>query len=679
MTTLRYTSLLTLPILVVSVSMPLGTNAAEEVEELVAASEFETMVVTGTRTQKPILDTPVRTEVISRQQLDDQHARDVKDALEMLPGVVLRAIHGKSGYEVWMQGFDSNRVKILIDGEPVATSTGSTVDVTQINSLEIEHIEIVKGAVSALYGSSAMGGVINIITRSVAEDFGYEAKLEGGSFGKDNLSEKQTDITSRLGSGSVQYGAEHYYARLGLTLRDSDGFDDTPDTWGSQGPEGTRSTGDLKLGWRPTDGQRYEFNGNYYEEDLRTRTATNAGGKYILQHKDEVAERTRLGLRAFWDQKNSQIKASIFNETFDNTTYQDVLATPEKENRRDSEHQRTKASIDGNWNAFENHLLSLGTEYYQEELSQVKDGVVEVPADTDHNSVELYVQDDIFLTDSLEILPGIRAQRDSDFGYHTAPKINGRYDFQVSTEWEGFFRGGLGMGYRVPNLKERYYIFDHSHLGYMVIGNADLSPEESTSYQAGFGLFRLSDAQLETSLDTNFFYNDTKDLIETVFNEPLTAVREDNVSIHSYLNIASARTYGAEISLSHQFSEDLYITAGYTWTRGEDESTGKDLPNRPEHQLKTTLRYAGNHAWLGKFNVILNHLYQSSEFVDLENRRKSGGYHMLDLKITVPVTSGLQFYTGIENLTDEQRDFADPDDQGPIEGRYIYLGLSLKG
>ena len=136
------------------------TDAAED-----AVRSNETWVVTGTRTERLLDDTPVRTEVVSREQLDTLHARNVAEALKTVPGLMLKDIHGKGGQEVWLQGLDADRVLILVNGRPVTASTGSSVDVSQLATADIERIEVVKGATSALYGSSAMGGVVNIITR----------------------------------------------------------------------------------------------------------------------------------------------------------------------------------------------------------------------------------------------------------------------------------------------------------------------------------------------------------------------------------------------------------------------------------------------------------------------------------------------------------------------------------
>ncbi|TNC82721.1 MAG: TonB-dependent receptor [Oleiphilus sp.] len=637
-------------------------------------TELDTVVVTGTRSEKLLSDTPVRTELVTRQEIQAQHARDVKDALEVVPGLLLKPIHGKSGYEVWMQGLDSDRVKILIDGDPVATSTGSSVDVTQIDALDIERIEVVKGATSALYGSAAMGGVINIIPRKINPGLHQQARFEAGSYGRDNFSDAQAEATSLLASYIGSYQGEHHYLSLGTSQRKSDGFDATPGTWASQGPKGVRRNLDVKLGWTPTPTRRFEIFVNNYREDLVTRTATNAGGKIIQQVKEENTDRRRIGSKIAWEAQDSSFSWRLLDEDFQNVTFQDVLSTPEKENARRAEHDNFNTAFDLSWSPNDDHLLGAGIEWKEEKLMQTQNDVNEVPPGTGNHRAELYLQDDIFVSDQLEIVPGIRTQRDSDFGYYSAPKINARYDFTPYGQWETFIRSGIGTGYRVPNLKERHYVFDHSHLGYMVVGNPDLGPEKSNSYQLGLGLLRNARQETQSNIDINFFFNDVEDLIETAFNEELSAARSDGVNIFSYVNVDKAKTYGAELVYTQQFSSPWSLSLGYTQTQGKDKTSNKHLPNRPKHQFKTTLRFRSDD---GRLTWTLNHNFLDRTFIDLENQRQSPASNIFDLKLNFKLTDWLEVYSGIDNFTDLQRDFSNPDDQRSVTGRFFYLGINL--
>ncbi|MDG9671185.1 TonB-dependent receptor [Hahella sp. CR1] len=662
------------PFLLVTLTVPLTLALPQQAlgDSTAPETVLNTVVVTGTRSEKLLMETPVRTEVVTREEIERKHARDVKEALEDVPGLLLKRIHGKSGYEVWLQGLDSNRVKVLIDGEPVAASTGSSVDVTQIGSLNIERIEVVKGATSALYGSAAMGGVINIITRDIEPGLHYEALAEAASFGKDNIGGKTADIGARRASARLTGRDGAWYGALSMDYRDSDGFDATPENWTTQGAEGERGDWSARLGWKPDQNQSYELLGGYYREDLNNRISADAAGKEIRKVKEEEAERTRLGASAAWRTAAGDFQARLLQEQFDDVTYQDAIATAVKEDRRSASMETRRATLDWTYALTDDHLLSAGLEGFEETLEQRHDNAVEVPAGTDRHSIEVYLQDDYFISDRLEITPGIRLQRDSDFGSYAAPKINARYELMREDSLTLFLRGGVGRGYRVPNLKERYYVFDHSHLGYMVLGNPDLQPEKSTSYQLGVGAYGDQGAYV----DLNLFYNDITDLIETAFDPGATADRGDGVSIHRYTNIAEASTRGAEISAAYPLSSQWKIHGGYTWMDSEDKRTGLELPKRPRHQVKLGADYTLS-SWGTQLS--LDGVFQSSEFIDIAGSMESPSWSTFDFKVNQPLPWGVTLFGGIDNLTDTQRDFSDASDFRPDEGRFFYLGVRIKG
>lgn len=158
------------------------------------------------------------------------------------------------------------------------------------------------------------------------------------------------------------------------------------------------------------------------------------------------------------------------------------------------------------------HLLQVGGQVQRDTLSQTKNSISELISDEVSRDVgELYLQDDWLIGAHWEILTGIRYQDDQDFGDHVAPKVAVKYNRTDASGRDRIFRASVGSGYRVPNLKERYYVFDHSNLGYKVMGNPSLQPETSTSYQVGYQ-GQIGD---DLNLSINGFYNDVEDLIQT--------------------------------------------------------------------------------------------------------------------------------------------------------------------
>lgn len=626
---------------------------------------LDELVVTGTRSERPLLDTPVRTEVVTARELQSTHARSLKDALEHVPGLQLREIHGKAGYEVWLQGIEADRVLILIDGMPMTATTGSAIDVSQLSVLDIERVEVVKGAVSAQYGSSGIGGVVNVITRPPEVGFSGEFTADAGTYGEQNPSGDRADPARYSSRATVQGGNSQLALRLSASHQHSDGVDPQPRTWSQPGDEYDRSDLSLRADWMPEDGHRISAAVARFDEDSESRyrlgPPVNAN-----QGKDEAVERTRLALsgehglvgavRAGW----SAIREILNDDTL---KYSDSGSFDD----RRAESTLSRLSTNLNVPLGDDHYLQGGLDFTSETLQQTLDGVSELGGRKVRAGQELWLQDTWMPLTNLELVPGVRIQNDSDFGTHAAPKINARYDLVQTEALSGFLRAGVGAGYRVPNLKERHFVFDHSSLGYIVKGSEDLQPEESVSYQFGGGVSWNRTAWVEA----NAFYNDIEQLIQTSD----TGVVNDGVVEYRYENVAEARTWGFESTVGWEPSESWRITAGYTHTRTEDKQTGNELNRRPWHQANVgvdgPLLLAGL-SWSTRIR------YQSDEFVTAAEGTESPGYITADLKLNYRFSDQLRLFAGADNITDEQRDFSNADeDLRPVAGRFLYAGLSV--
>lgn len=635
-----------------------------------STSYLDELVVTGTRSERTVLDTPVRTEVVGADEIRETHARNLKEALANVPGLQLREIHGKPGYEVWLQGIDANRVLVLVDGMPVSATTGSAVDVSQLSVLDIERIEVVKGAVSAQYGSAGMGGVVNVITRGVKPGIRGRVSADTGTYGDQNPSGDTWDTASYSGRAMVSVASEHWGLRVSGSSQHTDGIDPQPETWARPGDEYDRNDGSVRIDWRPTANSTLAWSGAVFDETSGSRFNLLPGG-LVNQGKDEKVRRYRTavsgdhrdggGLRGHW---------ALLHEQLDDDTVKYSAAG--EFDRRKADIGLSQASGHLESAVGDAHKIQLGTDVRRETLEQVKDGVSELAGNEafSKESYELWFQDTWFARDSLEVVTGLRGQKDSDFGYHFAPKINARLGFEDGQGFDSFLRAGVGSGYRAPNLKERHYRFDHSQLGYMVLGNPDLEAESSVSYQLGFG----GHFEKKVWFDINGFFNDISELIQTEIDQQATDARTDNVVVHHYSNIDEARTWGVETTAGWQISEGWRLSAGYTWTRTEDQATGDDLNRRPRRQLQLSIDGLTGIPHLSWALRVRN---QSSEYVDAGLGSRSPGFTSADLKLNYQLFPELRFYAGVDNLTDSQRDFSDSNDFRPVAGRFLYTGFSL--
>lgn len=628
------------------------------VDGIAAQSNLEQIVVTGTRTEKRLLDVPVRTEVVTRQQIEKQNARDLSDALKYVPGLMIKPIHGKTGSQVWIQGIDSDRVLILINGLPISASTGSSVDLSQVGVGDIDRIEIVKGATSALYGSSAMGGVINIITATTQQPRSGSVTLSAGNFG-DYDPEGSPALTERHLKAAYSQQGDVWGLRLHGDIRDTDGYQIGVKPR-IRGFDGYKGNAEAEVSYRPSPRERYISTLRYYGEDHKIPDSVSIPGQ-PSKDRTEVLDRGHVNLR--------------YEREMDDGSMQFLVAAEDQTDETDSTITRkadmTSRRLEGQWTQERGeNLLTVGGVVFKETLTQTKDGLTEISGGKEtRENVEFFAQYDLFAANGWEWVPGVRMQNDSDFGSHVSPKLNLLY----SPKWvDGVttnVRIGLGHGYRVPNLKERHYVFDHSHLGYMVIGSPDLDPESSNSVQLGLEWVGQS-----YRFDGNLFYNRITDLIETSFSERIKGREGNPVAIFRYQNIGKSTTQGIELGAQRQW-ETTAVQLGYTYLKSEDRSTGNDLPKRPEHQVKASFDWMPTST---KAEFSLQAVYQSEEYIDTENTRRSPAWTTWDLKVNYPVSEKLRLFAGIENVTDELRDpKAGGEDLRPDRPRYVYAGMQF--
>ena len=660
----------TLSITLASINVILSNEAHAED----SVYSLDQIVTTATRSEKRLIDSPIRTEVISASEMKRTNAITIKDALENIPGILLREIHGKSGYEISLQGMTSDQVLILIDGLPLAASTNSSVDLNQYLISGIKHIEVIKGASSAQYGSSAMGGVINIITESVPDGVSVSAQLDIGSYGKQNDSGKSISINNHHEKIQINASNGALQARIIADQLNNDGFAKNPKDYPRQGDIQKRQQYSLYLGWQPSDSLTGWLDYNQYNEKDQQRSHVFVSPNNVKQHKYEDIDRQRISAGTefkIFDAIQGEIKA--VSETYETSSTQttDGYISSKRYSEQDNHHLSSQLSFP----EWKNQHWQIGYDWHQEKLQQNNNGKFEMQGGSvTRDRHELYLQNDIKITDKNELVLGWRFQNDEDFGNHNAFKISNKYRLFDENDFITDLRFSFGQGYRVPNLKERFYSFDHSHLGYLVIGNPNLKPESSDSYQLGAQFVQNQ----KWNADVNLFWNDVDHLIQTDFDNVSTV---NGITHYSYSNVAKAETYGIETTAQWFIRPNLSLNGAYTYTETQDKTTGHELTRRPKHIARLGLDYQFKDQW----DWSIRSRYQSSEFADsqnqvsaspnTQNQIRSPSWFALDTQLNYQIHPKLNLFVGIDNLFDEQRNFGSTPDYRPIAGRYTYTGL----
>ncbi|WP_158971995.1 TonB-dependent siderophore receptor [Paraglaciecola sp. L3A3] len=643
-------------------------------------SHSETIVVTGTRTPKLLSNSPISVDVIDGAVVGLLSQGTVAQALNFVPGVVV-VRNEKDGYSVQMQGFDGDNVLVLLNGQPLVAPTGAAVDLDQISAQDIQQIEVIRGAASVMYGSSAMGGVINIITRKFNENR-LKIGVEIGRFTNNTVDDESLSHLVTI-NGNVMTG--DWNNHLNLSLKHSPSFDYDNDHTST--PAGKLDKIFLNLG---TNGA---FN----------NLTINAETQYFKEEKQKavgIIPGQNINNYYISDVERYQVDLGIGKAVF-NKHKHEIADTSWKLNTRLVEHEETSGSstlrkadiglyeVNGQyvWSApkvTDDAGLELvaGGLIHFDTLAQInlKSDVAEID-NKSRRSVEAFSQLN-WIYDDEQYLFGIRVQDDSDFGGHGALRLSAMYDLLNEKTDSLKWRLGVGQGYRVPTLKERFYQFDHSALGYKVYGNEDLKPEESLSfnstltYQSTIDSNWLGNFELRSEL--NVHYTKADNLID-LFTDLEKSIDED-LDISVYGNIKEATLQGFELSFETQF-DYWFSQINYSYLDARD-GNDKRLETRPYHQIKTNLGYSDINAGI---DAVLYAVYQIDEAFDNEqftNGEENNSWLTIDFKSSWQYTEQLTLRFSIENIFDQHANLSAQQalkfDARPISSRFISIGASYQ-
>lgn len=482
------------------------------------------VVVTATKTEHTLGDVPVAAEVITKEEIKAKNIKTVQDALKYLTGVEINKSCGTWGDKgkVQLQGLDEKHTLILVDGQRILGGHGAAVDLQQISIEMIERIEVVKGPASALYGSDAVGGVINIITKSAPEKPSISASTFFGSRG------------TQIHEVSGGFKKDKFGSFLNYTYRESDGVHKTTDQyWESifQGSLQYDFTPESKLTLKP-----------YYSEH---------------KMKEDGRKQEKIGLNSIWEWAPDELSKLNLRGSWFNYKHW----TADKSSNWHTDSYETE--INYSRLIMDTHTITGGYHLHKEDIDDKGKAY-----NADQTLHSFFVQDEIDF-EPFTLVLGTRIDEHDKWGTEANPKASLLY--KVTEDFK--LRGSVGTAFRAPSLSKLYA--DGWRMGpYLVHANSDLKPEESIGYQLG-AEYRFSE-KLLTKL--SFFRNEVENLISytTGGGYPIPMY---------WKNIDEAVTQGIELSLASQIIDNLTARLGYTFLDTEDKSTKKELIERPKHKL----------------------------------------------------------------------------------------------
>jgi outer membrane receptor for ferrienterochelin and colicins len=604
------------------------------------AEEAPVMVVSGAKVEQNIDETVEAVEVISAEEIANMGAKNVAEVMANIPGVVIYE-HPQS--TVMMQGFEGAYVKVLIDGMEITGDTGGATPVNMIPVSDIERIEIVRGASSVLYGSDAMGGVINIITKKPET-----GKLSAGL---------KQEIASNLryyGEGYIGYANKLFAASLGGSFDMDDGkkvqkrntYRQNIDVY--EVPASRLGALRANVSWYHPNGE-LELYGSWMDS-LIGMSADIENGYDFLNTKLEggVKDAYRISDFALLDGFFSY-RQLVYNA--DKVSYSSQTSA----DFSDSLFRDIEGEIRFSWEPLISHALLFGINTKREALESDS-----FSAEKSAVMVSVFVQDtwNIGGADKFRIVPGLRfdyrppKDDDEEHLYKLTPKLSLRHDpFKDLT-----LRLSYGMGFKTPSLKQNYWFFFHpAPYNFLIRGNPNLKPETSHSFnfQADYSLTK------EMSVSAGAFFNYIIDLIDAItvdenggqaMNDQ-TGQMQAYTSVMQYMNIGRAITAGGDISLRYNGARlKSAVTYSYTLAKEYDEAEEGyiDLPSRVPHQINANLTYL---IPVIETSVHTQINWNSPQLISYANKTYTPDYLIVNLRISKTFFGErLEVYGGIQNL-----------------------------
>ncbi len=513
---------------------------------------MDEVVVTGTRTEKRLSDTPVLTTLIGSKDMCRSGSTSLTESLQdNIPGMVFSP--NGMGNNLRIRGLNSRYVLFLVDGERmVPEGAGGNVNLDGIDLGNVEKIEMINGAASSLYGSNAVGAVVNIITKrpSHKAEAGASVSLESHNTWKTRAHVASSHKNVSLRASAFRNSSDGYDVRGVYAARYAD--------YG----------GDIRLGFRPG-----RFTIDASARYFRHESFNPAGSMDVTHPLTHTAAATLAGGMTSKDGRNRMRLSVSYDKYFD----LDVLERKEGEKSKESTADYLSVRFVDTHKASERWELVGGAEYNREGVF-AKTSLGPVPATKSVGDVNLFAQAEYEPAASWDIVAGARYTRHSQFGSAFSPKLSVMYSVA------GFrFRGGVGTAFRAPSIKELYYNFDHQGM-FWVYGNPDLKAEKGL-----YGSLSAEYVKGMLNASVSAYYNRIGDKI-TQYD----VVNDKGGAEKYYRNVSSASLGGVDVSASYVVVRQVALKANYSFCDARDNSTGLQLDSNVRHSGTVSVTWNGH-------------------------------------------------------------------------------------
>ncbi len=513
------------------------------------------VVVTGQYTPQPVDKSIYKINLISSRQIEERGVNNLAEALSNETNIRL-SVDPALGTSLKLQGMSGENVKFLIDGIPVIGRLGGNIDLTQINLDNVDHIEIVQGPMSVVYGTNALAGVVNIITKeNTQNDNILNFTSYTGTEGAYNFSLSGSVIRNK--HTVSLYGSRKMFQ--GIDLTDS--------TRSVEFKPKLQYNADFDYVYRNKD-LKIKFKSSFFDEEIRhygTIQGISVTDMYFftnrftnsLQFINRFSESFSfdfLGSHSYYDRQTRDFRKDLTNfevreiGDISQTEYSNIMA-------------RGNFLIEKPNSKF---IYQFGFDINIDEAKgdKISNGAASM------EDYALYLSSQYNIIKNLSVQPGLRFIYNSKYGAPVVPSINLLWNFFDVLS----LRTSYARGFRSPSIKELY--FDFVDINHDLHGNPDLLAETNNSYNTSI-TYNFEKEKYLIKIEPSFFFNDGKNVIDLVNLDP-SSNRYKNV------NVGRRRTIGGELSTTFLFYPNITLNAGYSRT-GVTYSASTDASKLPDY------------------------------------------------------------------------------------------------
>jgi len=583
------------------------------------------VVVSATRLATPQEQIGSSVTVITAADIAAMQARNLPDVLQDVPGLNIVQNGGPGGLaQVYMRGTNQNHTKVLIDGIDVSdpSSVDGSFDFSQILTSDIKQVEVLRGPQSGLYGSDAIGGVINVVTKQGSGPAQFTGSVEAGSFQTYN---ETAGVSGGLDRFNYAFNLAHFYSGA------------TPVTPTSLIPAGRTANDDVyenqtistKLGAKLTDDLDIGFVGRYVLTQLASTSDDPTGPEPLNTNNTSHDAFTRATAHLLsFDGKLDQTAGLAY------TSYRRDSVDPTStaySNFSNYTGDRIKADWQGNIKLTQSQTLTLGAEH---QLDQINDPSQTVSAQMANNAGFIQLQS--AFSDRLFNAISLRDDDNDRFGNYETYRIAPAY---LIPETGTKLKASYGTGFKAPTLDE---LFDnYPSLGFSA--NPTLKPETSKGFDLGFEQAVLDK---RVQFGSTYFHNNIKNLIAP------------NESYTTDINVGRATTYGFENFVSYKPLKTLTLRADYTFTIAEDNTTKQELLRRPKDKVTLSSTWQATDALSLSGSLLYNGAWVDDNRSGTILGLRAGGYTVVNIAGTYDLGHGVAAFARIDNALDKS--YQDP-------------------